>query len=367
VYPKCAVDNTCAQNTVVNNVRQPNSHVGEWDKECSNENCYGVPLMRLDLTKSDGGAPKSIRMTGQATGQRSMLTVNHGTYYIDTTVKKSDQLVFFPPLSPTPVTCNVPTVAPQECNINVFQAGGTYYIFLIYAKADTEQTYRFYAGPGSTNDPATELQVKVVQANIDPNPVDFSKFERNIDGTRVKWIGDRANGIVEVTFGAADLADFAAKMNDARKSSCQPTTYCTWDAAASSCKACKKTELVDDPLHPGQKIEKCTQIGDDSICRWASYDPHCPEGGCVGIKFTLPGSFRTGSPPDLARIQPKELVCKDANFDVKFTKVNAGACPKEATATALNDQLELNFTNVTPANCQDSTATGAFPRCSCPP
>ncbi len=38
--------------------------------------------------------------------------------------------------------------------------------------------------------------MKVVQANIDPTPVDFSKFEKIIDSTRVKWIGDNANGIV---------------------------------------------------------------------------------------------------------------------------------------------------------------------------
>ena len=69
-------------------------------------------------------------MMGQETGQRSSLTVNHGTYYVDTTVGKDRQLA-----------C---TGAP--CVINLFKKNETYYLFLIFARDTTEQIYRFYVG-----------------------------------------------------------------------------------------------------------------------------------------------------------------------------------------------------------------------------
>ena len=74
----------------------PNINFGDWNRACTNESCYGVPLFRQDLMPKGDRDPndqsktlaRSIRMMGQETGQRSTLTVNHGTYYLDTAVEQ---------------------------------------------------------------------------------------------------------------------------------------------------------------------------------------------------------------------------------------------------------------------------------------
>ncbi len=75
-----------------------------WGDECSAGSgptaCYGVPLYRQYLTDQeytkytsnpDKFERPQIRMMGQATGQRSTLTVNHGKYYIDDQVTRQTQ------------------------------------------------------------------------------------------------------------------------------------------------------------------------------------------------------------------------------------------------------------------------------------
>lgn len=353
VYPRCATraggqDPTCAIDPGVNpdKTAKPNPHAGDWDAACANERCYGIPLYRLDLAKSDKGSPKVIRMAGQATGQRSTLTVNHGTYYLDTQVSKATQLTDVV----SKAACPVPTPGDKPCNINVFRTGQVYYVFLIYAKADTTVTYRFYVGPGATDAPATELDVNLVQADIGPNPVVF-KDAKKLDGSRVAWV-DKAKGIVEVVLSAADLPDFAGKVNGAREEHCQPTSYCTWDKDAKTCKG----------LAPGT----------DDVCKWAGFDPHCPQGGCVGFRFTMPQQFATSvagvKPADLVSLNlTKDYLCSDTNFNNPFSPfVNAG-CPAEKPP--VDDRLELNFANVTPATCQDHgrfIVNGA-PLCTCGP
>jgi hypothetical protein len=357
VYPECAVTGTCAITTTDPNThaRLPNPHTGDWDQACSNENCYGIPLHRLDLTKSDKGVPKAIRMMGQSTGQRSTLTVNHGTYYVDTRVPKKDQMVFVKQKDPlVSETCADVTPPSQECNVSVFKENETYYLFLIYAKADTEQTYRFYVGPGLTDFPDIDLKMQLVQADIGPSPIVF-KNKVAMKKDRVKWI-DKANGIVEVTLVAADLADFAGKFAEAKKDDCQPTTFCSWDGAA--CRQC--TEFDTDPQSP--TFGQCKTRGSDEICKWAVVDPHCPAGGCVGIQFTMPAGFQagTGPGPDQIAKMGVDLKCANTNFNVPFTKVSDGACPADG------DRLELNFSDVEPPNCQDEGASESFPKCACP-
>jgi cell migration-inducing and hyaluronan-binding protein len=85
---------------------------GTWSSECTNESCYGVPLYRQLLTGNDGaGGPTRewarwlaakcdkdrntpqcrwpfMRMAGENFYQRNTLTVNHGTYFIDTSVPR---------------------------------------------------------------------------------------------------------------------------------------------------------------------------------------------------------------------------------------------------------------------------------------
>ena len=85
---------------------------GDWSQECSNPACYGVPLYRQFLTGTSTSrelqtwntncstdAQKAtdacrwpfVRMGGQSTYQRSTLTANHGTYFLDTSVSYDTQ------------------------------------------------------------------------------------------------------------------------------------------------------------------------------------------------------------------------------------------------------------------------------------
>ena len=101
-----------------------------WSTACTNQSCNGVPLYRQYLTddefkayQADSTKRPSIRMMGQSTGQRSTLTINHGSYYIDTTV----------PL-------------PPQNSSNLFLPGQPYYVYLLYATPATHQTYSIYIG-----------------------------------------------------------------------------------------------------------------------------------------------------------------------------------------------------------------------------
>ena len=76
-------------------------------------------------------------MGGQSTYQRSTLTANHGTYYLDTSVSLNTQN-----------TENFTTETP--ISVNVFKGGQTYYMFFLYTKPETQQTYQIYVGPGFT-------------------------------------------------------------------------------------------------------------------------------------------------------------------------------------------------------------------------
>ncbi len=58
------------------------------------------------------GTGVPIRLMGQATFQRSSLTVNNGRYYIDTSPSKGAQ-----------------TKQGNITLLNVFRSGGTYYVF----------------------------------------------------------------------------------------------------------------------------------------------------------------------------------------------------------------------------------------------
>ena len=88
--------------------------------------CYGVPLYRQYLTDaeyakytSNPGAFErpAIRRMGQATGQRSTLTVNHGKYYIDDQVTLNTQM------------------ASGAAEWNIYFPNQTYYTYFVYAKS----------------------------------------------------------------------------------------------------------------------------------------------------------------------------------------------------------------------------------------
>lgn len=261
VYPACVKNGTCAR---PQNGADQRYNDGDWNRSCTNEDCYGIPLWRQNrMPIADHGMDRSIRMMGQQTGQRSSLTANHGTYYIDTAVSKNRQLS-----EDGCLRRNDPT----PCVVNVFKPGESYYLFLIFAKPDTEQTYRFYVGENSDFDPAT---IQMVRARIGVNPIEFDESLGALPAGRAHWLNNdkaTAKGVVEVNLRMEDLPRVTDLFEQGRKDKCQPRSFCTLNAQ-SQC-------VGVDRSH-------------DSACAWAGADQDCPAGGCFGIKFTLPSQFRT--------------------------------------------------------------------------
>ncbi len=128
VFPECAAKGA---KTKCKDLDQP------WDEDCANQNCYGVPLYRENVLTGEKATP--IRLMGQSKFQRSSLTTNNNTYYIDTTPSKNAQL-------------NPPGINPGISHVNVFIKNQTYYVFLLFAKFTTKQTYDLYVGPGFNKD-----------------------------------------------------------------------------------------------------------------------------------------------------------------------------------------------------------------------
>ena len=136
VFPECAADGADKCTGVTRQSDKMNPNGTYWDNDCGNQTCYGVPLYRENLLGTEQSAVP-IRLMGQATYQRSSLTTNNNRYYIDTTpsLKVQD--------TPPPLNNNFPIF-----HINVFLTDKTYYVFLLFAKKTTKQTYDLYVGKG---------------------------------------------------------------------------------------------------------------------------------------------------------------------------------------------------------------------------
>jgi hypothetical protein len=308
VYPECAIGGSCAKSADPPSTPpwvDKNYNSGDWNRACTNQSCYGVPLYRQDLMpNADGGVARSIRMMGQEIGQRSSLTVNHGTYYLDTTVGLDRQKK----------DCPLSDPALTSCAVNVFKETESYYLFLIYAKESTEQTYRFYVGENT--DLKYPDSIELVQADIRTVPVTFTsngkpRVARWLNGTPAA-----SKGVVEVVFGLSDLPGVATNITAAKKAKCQPITYCTWNPEGNN-----GAGACEDLIHrPNEPI--------DAVCRWAIADLDCPDKGCVGIEFKLPSGFTTVPATDPDPRPAAVCLPKAAPWDVSLDAVSDGVCPK---------------------------------------
>ena len=66
------------------------------------------------------------------------------------------------------------------------------------------------------------------------------------------------------------------------------------------------------------------------MCRWATADLDCPDGGCFGIAFTLPDQFATFDSPPNPDPRPAAVCLQEAppwNVSLDARKVFDGTCP----------------------------------------
>jgi len=314
---------------------------GTWSSECTNERCYGIPLYRQYLTGNsakpgkgewkdwytnkcnppeDGGSGPGtvqcrwpfIRMAGENLYQRETLTVNHGLYYLDTTV---------------PVTTQNAEIFHYPRNlvndVNGFEAGQTYYVYFLYAKPSTQQTYQIYVG--KSFDPKTML--KAVRGSLATAPIIFSDYQEGGQTVRQpSWLKPGsvdANGVVTISIDFTGLTE----LNPSSTDLCQPRAFCTPDGP-TGCKG--ELGVVYSSLL--KEDSNMTKEANDTCKTWAVKDRDCPVAGCLGFAFTLPSGtngFSAMNQGQAVRPQPQEFPTKTTpGWMTKF--VNTSTPPDNA-------------------------------------
>ena len=326
IYPGCAVaaDEGAARQAC----DESKVTASPWGQDCTNESCYGAPLYRnlltadewqtwnaAPLTPAPTGStvqPKSepscetsaeklkamppgpayktaleafvktcrvpfIRMAGASAWQRSVLTANNGTYYIDTTVSKDNQLTTEDLIS-------------DNRKINVFGKGKTYYVFFLFAKNDgksnvTKQTYQIYVGPGFQ-----ESSVKGVKITPKGFPLSLDSVKDWADFPwKPKPVG--ADGIltVEVDFSKVPTTEIDPHTTTAGapvlNETCKPVNFCKRDGN----NACGCDEAKTGIM--GSLIPGFNKVCESTCKEWGVKDLDCPGDGCRGFSFTLPETF----------------------------------------------------------------------------
>ncbi|MGH7058753.1 MAG: hypothetical protein ACREFH_00070 [Stellaceae bacterium] len=283
---------------------------GIWDADCGNPQCYGVPLYRQLLAGDPGSTAKVrkvrgkltriratqpsrewahwiangcntdrttkecrwpfIRMSGTALSTRETLTVNNGTYYLDTTVPGDVQR------AEKFNTTGIGT------SVNVFQPGDTYFVFFVYAKPSTRQKYQIYLGEN-----ATAADIKAIQMRLDTLQI------QPTFGTAQPWLTTdtsqvSTSGIVTVTVDFTQLKDGTLDTaNFPGNGLCQPRTFCQPSSGMPPF-TCDSALSDTDPL-----VLANSHFKDQNkrVCNdWAVKDLDCPPKGCYGFSFTIPGS-----------------------------------------------------------------------------
>jgi hypothetical protein len=255
-----------------------------WNRNCTSDvglNCYGIPLYRQLLTAGEpAGEDQKIRMMGPDIWGRIQLTVDNGIYYVSTTDGTAQQS--------------------SAILRNIFKGGQTYYLFLVYAKETTKQTYQMYVGTGQ---PANfdKTNVKAVGVDLATKDLVFDELEseKNDQGVKKPIVWDTSyepsSGILTVTL---DLKSFKKGLERSALDACQPAPFCAPNAATKKCE-CSPTLMKDDPDLYAQCQGKPGVGGRPdqvSVCEWAVKDLDCPvfddngtsKSRCVGFSVTLP-------------------------------------------------------------------------------
>lgn len=270
---------------------------GNWGNACTTSDptqvnsCVGVPLYRQYLISGETpGLKQQKRMMGQSTFQRSGLTVNHGNYYIDTTVSKATQM------------------NEGAKSVNVFTGGQKYDLFFLYAKGTTKQTYSLWVG----NNFNVAKNLNFGYVNIDTAQYDFKQ-----SGTGKLPAGWTApppvNGILTITVDMTSLAkEFdltQPKANPLGDSLCQPATMCDWNKTSNKCEC----NITDTRNYLYDDCHEKNAAGDDAICSWSVKDLDCPAKGCPAIQITFPNGFKPDDATDHHRPATAQF-SSDPNF-----------------------------------------------------
>ena len=225
-------------------------------------------------------------MAGQNTFQRSTLTANNGTYYVDTTYTKQDQ------------------TDDGFSKVNVFQGGKDVYVYFIFAKGTTKQDYQIYTGDSTVKPFLIRTDISVA-----PYKVRKKDASNNVFAFPWTWDYNAKPGVLTVHVNMASFAaELATKPVTAFNSLCQPQTFCKPSGTKNACGCSLKS---DDPLvmahalgrspkndtelqtFKKEFLDECKQVcaSPPDGAGWATKDLDCPVAGCIGFGVTLPGNF----------------------------------------------------------------------------
>lgn len=234
-----------------------------WDKSCGTPGCNGVQLYRQYLNTSEPvGYRQMMRMLGKGVGQRVNLVTNQGKYYIDTS---QDSLN-------VPRKENADSVNNKQNN---FEAGHTYYVYLLYAKDNTKVTFQVYVGKNAVG---VLNSVKMVRLGT-TRPDGVVLVDPFVFNVKDEWPWENAkytagDGILEVTI---DTSKFPQDFTDGKKEACKPSSVCAWNGTSCGCAQAKGKDI--------------NYTCEPSVCQWSTRAMECPANGCIGFQFTLPSTF----------------------------------------------------------------------------
>jgi cell migration-inducing and hyaluronan-binding protein len=240
-------------------------------------------------------------MGGQSTFNRSSLTVNHGTYYLDTSVtdgqQNSEPFSNTVPCPPN-VTKDSPACAPRS--VNVFEKGQTYYMFFVFAKTTTRQTYQIYVGSGfnpNTNDPNGDLHaVRVALTSRPVNsvtnvawPADWTVNYNDATACANNTVGgsiDMNCGILQITIDMKNQTDLDLKPKNGL---CLPSTFCASADGATGNGPCGGNPAMKSDPSVLANPDLWGEI--DRTCKvWAVRDLDYPTAGPLGFSFKMPNA-----------------------------------------------------------------------------
>jgi len=312
VYPACVVEKNCGGHCSLFN--EPCARNGDcpihqnfpaqtcldstWGEACTDSSCYGVPLSRqMVTTPADNN--RTIPMMGMGFSQRSMLTANNGTYYMDTTVSAATQKKGLG--GPVPIT-----------SLNVFEPGASYYVFFVYPNELTKQKYQIYVGNGiSQAEFNANMSKYITPVRVDIRN-DALKF---VEGAT--WNGLKATingGVVTVS---TDFSEFKTDFDATAADYCRPKEFCQLVGGT-----CQTSLGPSDPLHDiSQQI--CANIaGKDIDCPLFQFPgPTGKLPGCIGFKITLGNSTQFG--PHDVNYKPFPCCFPKTHWDVALDPQNA--------------------------------------------
>ncbi len=285
VIPDCSQSKSCADT---------------WAAECENQNCYGIPLYRQFLTGVKGADATAstrewaswyqdkcvtdpttpqcrwpfIRMAGAGIYQRSTLTANNATYYLDTAVSRATQQT-------EPLFDGGGTAAQW----NIFQPNGKYYVFFVYAKQTTKQTYQVFVGKNRNPAPVAQGVRAHIDQTVGPGTPTFSADS---------WSGltsqyDAASGVLQVTVDFSGVTELdPSPAERVAQGLCQPAKFCKpGGSGGCQCAFDKSDPLAQANPDPQQVVNECNTVCEN----WAMKDLDCPTKGCLGFSFALPAAF----------------------------------------------------------------------------